>query len=71
MLIEIPDPPVILGMVLAFFVGLGGLYLFYKIQPIIKSQRGLSDTSQSDRLEYYERQLIDMKIRLEIGRAHV
>ena len=65
MLIEIPEPEVILGVILAFFVGLGGLYVFYKVRPFIKTKNEMFDVSQSERLEYYERQLIDMKIRLD------
>ena len=65
MLIEIPDPEVILGVILAFLVGLGGLYGFYKVRPFIKSKSEVSEASQSERLEYYESQLIDMKIRLD------
>ncbi|MBT8251724.1 MAG: winged helix DNA-binding protein [Nitrosopumilus sp.] len=65
MLIEIPDPEVILGVILAFIVGLGGLYLYYKIRPFVKTKNEVFDASQSERLEYYERQLIDMKIRLD------
>ena len=65
MLVEIPDPEVILGVVVAFFVGLGALYFFYKARPYIKSRTEMVDTSQVERLEYYERQLIDMKIRLD------
>ena len=65
MLVEIPDPEVILSVILAFIVGLGGLYGYYKIRPFIKSKSDMVDTSQSERLEYYERQLIDMKIRLD------
>ena len=65
MLVEIPDPEVILGVILAFILGLGGLYTYYKVRPYIKSKSEISDASQSERLEYYERQLIDMKIRLD------
>ena len=65
MLIEIPDPEVILGVILAFLIGLGGLYLFFKIRPFIKSSSDIADPTQTERLEYYERQLIDMKIRLD------
>ncbi len=65
MLVEIPEPEVILGVILAFIVGLGGLYIFYKLLPFIKSRSKMIDVSQSERLEYYERQLIDMKIRLD------
>jgi len=65
MLVEIPEPEVILGVILAFLVGLGGLYVYYKVRPLIKSRSDVFDASQSERLEYYERQLIDMKIRLD------
>ena len=65
MLVEIPDPEVILGVILAFLIGLGGLYLFFKIRPFIKSSSDIDDPTQTERLEYYERQLIDMKIRLD------
>ena len=64
MLIEIPDPEVILSVILAFVVGLGALYTFYKIRPFIKSTNRV-DASLSERLEYYERQLIDIKIHLD------
>jgi len=64
MLIEIPDPEIILGIVISFFVGLFVLYIFYKIKPSIKQQGGF-DASSYDRLEFYERQLIDMKIKLD------
>ncbi|MDH3736658.1 MAG: MarR family transcriptional regulator [Nitrosopumilus sp.] len=65
MLVEIPDPEVILGVILAFVVGLVSLYGYYKVQSFIKSKSEVSEVSQSERLEYYERQLIDMKIRLD------
>ena len=65
MLVEIPDPEVILGVIVAFLIGLGGLYLFFKIRPFIKSSSDITDPTQTERLEYYERQLIDMKIRLD------
>jgi len=65
MLVEVPDPEVILGVILAFLLGLGGLYLFFKIRPFIKSSSDIADPTQTERLEYYERQLIDMKIHLD------
>ena len=65
MLIEIPDPEVILGVILAFLIGLGGLYFFFKLRPFIKSSSDVADPTQVERLEYYERQLIDKKIRLD------
>jgi len=65
MLVEIPDPEVILGIVVAFFVGVFVLYLFSKLKPYIKFKQGVNDPGTLERLEYYERQLIDMKIRLD------
>jgi len=64
MLIEIPDPDVLLSVIIAFLVGLGGLFVYYKLRPMIKSKETF-DASQQERLEYYERQLIDLKIRLD------
>lgn len=65
MLVEIPDPEVILGVILAFLVGMGSLYGYFKIRPFIKTKTEINDSTQEQRLEYYERQLIDMKIRLD------
>ena len=65
MLIEIPEPDVILGVIVAFVIGLVALYSYYKIRPFIKSKSEMIDSSQLERLEYYEKQLIDMKIRLD------
>lgn len=65
MLVEIPEPEVILSVILAFIVGLGGLYAYYKIRPFEKPRSKMTNTSQIERLEYYESQLIDMKIRLD------
>lgn len=65
MLIEIPDPEVILLVMVSFIVGLVGLYSYYKVRPFIKTKGDVIDSSQLERLEYYERQLIDMKIRLD------
>lgn len=66
MLIEIPEPEVILGVIVSFVIGLVGLYSYYKIRPFIKTKNEMIDSSQLERLEYYERQLIDMKIRLDV-----
>ena len=64
MLVEIPDPEIILGIVIAFFVGLFSLYAIYRFKPSEKQHERI-DISSYDRLDYYERQLIDMKIRLD------
>lgn len=65
MLVEIPDPEVILGVVLAFLVGMFVLYLFTKIKSYERFKPGVNDPVALERLEYYERQLIDMKIRMD------
>jgi len=65
MLVEIPEIEIILGVILAFIVGVLGLYAYFKMRPFIKSKNEVFDASQTERLEYYERQLIDMKIRLD------
>jgi len=64
MLIEIPDPEIILSVIIAFLVGLGGLFVYYKLRPMIKISNNI-DPSKQELLEYYEKQLIDMKIRLD------
>lgn len=65
MLIEIPDPEVIFGVVVAFFVGVFVLYIINKLKPYVKFKDGVGDPAALERLEYYERQLIDMKIRMD------
>lgn len=63
MLVEIPDPPVIAGVIIAFFVGIFGIMVYNKIRSFVGQKD--TDPSYLSRLEYYERQLIDMKIRLD------
>ena len=65
MLIEIPEPEVILSVILAFVIGIIGLYVYFKIRPFVKTKNEELDATQTERLEYYEKQLIDMKIRLD------
>jgi predicted transcriptional regulator len=65
MLVEIPELEVILSVILAFIIGIVGLYAYFKIRPFVKTKSDVFDASQTERLEYYERQLIDMKIRLD------
>jgi len=56
---------VISGVILAFIVGVVGLYAYFKIRPFVKTRDEEFDASQAERLEFYEKQLIDMKIRLD------
>ena len=62
MIIEIPDPEIIMGAAAAFLAGLLTVYLLNKFKPQSRSQGNRSLTKH---LEYYESQLIDMKIRLD------
>jgi len=63
MLVEIPDPMVILGIVLGFLTGAVALFLYSKLRLIGSLQN--NNPSDNQRLEYYEKQFIDMKIRLD------
>jgi len=63
MIVEIPDLDVIFGLVLAFIGGLTTLFVYSKLKAI----SAFNDQSKQDseRLEFYERQLIDLKIKLD------
>ena len=63
MIIEIPDLDVILGLILAFIGGLFTLFVYSKLKAISAS----NDQTKADleRMEFYERQLIDLKIKLD------
>ena len=63
MLVEIPDPMVILGIVLGFLAGAIVLFLYSKLRLVGSLQN--NNPSDNQRLEYYEKQFIDMKIRLD------
>jgi predicted transcriptional regulator len=63
MLIEIPDPQIIMSVMVAFFVGIFGVIVYNKIR-LFAGQK-TADPSYLSRLEFYEKQLIDMKIRLD------
>ena len=63
MIIEIPEPSVIFNVIVAFLVGLFGLYIYYKLRPLVKFQN--ADPTYIEKLEYYEKQLIDMKIKID------
>lgn len=64
MLVEIPDVGVMIGVFLAFISGLFAIIIYNKVKPLIKSESE-QVKSYIDRLQYYENQLIDMKIRMD------
>jgi len=63
MIIEIPDLDVIFGLVLAFIGGLVTLFVYSRLKSISTSND--QTKADSERLEFYERQLIDLKIKLD------
>ena len=64
MLVEIPDADVLIGIFIAFVGGLFAIVIYNKVKPLIKS-KSEQIKSYTDRLQYYESQLIDMKIRMD------
>ncbi|HLC24400.1 MAG TPA: hypothetical protein VJJ25_02080, partial [Nitrosopumilaceae archaeon] len=64
MLVEIPDVGVLIGIFIAFISGLFAVVIYNKVKPLIKSESE-QIRSYTDRLQYYENQLIDMKIRVD------
>ena len=64
MLVEIPDIDVLIGIFIAFIGGLFAIVIYNKVKPLIKS-KSEQIKSYTDRLQYYENQLIDMKIRMD------
>ena len=64
MLIDIPNVGTIIGVFIAFMLGIFAIIIYNRIRPLIKTE---SDhlNSYTQRLQYYESQLIDMKIRLD------
>ena len=63
MLVEVPDPSMLLGIVLAFLGGLVTLYLYTKLRRVGDIEK--FNPSKFERADFYEKQLIDMKIRMD------
>ena len=63
MLVEVPDPSILLGIILAFLGGLVTLYLYTKLRRVGGMER--FNPSSFERADFYEKQLIDMKIRMD------
>src|SRR3989475_9780792 len=64
MLVEIPDVRVILGVLGSFVAGLAVIVVYNTIKPRLGSQAN-NTKILTERLQYYENLLIDMKIRLD------
>ena len=63
MIVEIPELDVIFGLVLAFIGGLFTLFVYSRLK--VNSASNDQTKADSERLEFYERQLIDLKIKLD------
>jgi predicted HTH transcriptional regulator len=63
MLVDIPDIGTIISVFIAFVLGILAIIIYNKVKPLIKTDSDLN--SYTERLQYYENQLIDMKIRLD------
>src|SRR5437879_11023420 len=63
MLVEIPDVGVILSVLGSFVIGLVVVVIYNIIKPRL-SMESKNTKILTDRLQYYENLLIDMKIRL-------
>lgn len=64
MLVDMPDIGTIIGVFIAFVLGIIAIVIYNKVKPLIKTESDLLK-SYIERLQYYENQLIDMKIRLD------
>ena len=64
MLVEIPDVGVMIGIFVAFISGLFAIMIYNKVKPLIKSESE-QIKSYIDRLQYYENQLIGIRIRMD------
>lgn len=63
MLVDIPDPSVILGVLASFVIGLAAVAVYKKIRPFLGSDNNVKILLE--RLQNYENLLIDMKIKLD------
>lgn len=65
---EVIDPWFVISLGVAFLIGLLSIFIFFWFRSTYKKTTLKSKSGEmtgSERLEYYERQLIDMKIRLD------
>ncbi|MBI3639983.1 MAG: MarR family transcriptional regulator [Thaumarchaeota archaeon] len=64
MLVDIPDVGTIIGIFIAFVLGIIAIVIYNKVKPLIRTESDLLK-SYTERLQYYENQLIDMKIHMD------
>lgn len=64
MLVDIPDVGTMIGIFIAFVLGIVAIVVYNRVKPLIRTDSDLLK-SYTERLQYYENQLIDMKIRLD------
>ena len=64
MLVDIPDPGVILGTVASFVIGIAAVAIYNKLRPHLGSD-SKNVKILLERLQNYENLLIDMKIKLD------
>jgi hypothetical protein len=64
MLVDIPDIGTIIGVFITFVLGIVAIIVYNKVKPLIRTDSDLLK-SYTERLQYYENQLIDMKIRID------
>ena len=65
MAIELTAMEVVLSGILAFLAGLFGLLGYYRLRSVPKEAREVMDPAYLQRLEYYESQMIELKVRLD------
>ena len=65
MLVELPDAASVLTGLVIFLVGFIIIITYFKVKSYVNTKKIHKDPAQLERLEYYERQLIDLKIRLD------
>jgi len=65
MLVDIPDPGVILGIIASFVIGIAAVATYNKIRPRLGSDAN-NVKILLERLQNYENLLIDMKIKLDL-----
>ena len=64
--VEIPDPEALVGLVGAFVLGLVVLIIYYKVKPYVNLAPRRESLQTDQRMDEYERQLVEMRIRMDV-----